>query len=194
MVDERVRITDEPDSRPMFEVITEQEARKRLRTVQLDATIEQYRQRLEAGLDAVQQGQRFHVRPPSGTALEERALKGAIKRLAKNLPFQMEVRFDRAQEGFLVRLATDQEKQLGMARGRMLTAARDARAKEQLKVAQAIMAQPVSPEGVETGENPFAEPALSAPSDRRSRRAQPARAPGAGKGEPAAPSSARRRR
>jgi hypothetical protein len=183
MADERIMTTEGKRYPPMFEVITEEEARKRLRTVRLDATLEQYRQRLEAGLEAIQQGKRFHVRPPSQDAAEERTLKAAIKRVAKGNPFNMDVRFDRATEGFIVRLATAQEQQLAIARGRMLTAARNTREKEQLKIAQSIMAQPVSPEGVETGENPFAERTIAEQAARRSRRQQQALSPGAEDGE-----------
>ena len=146
MADEPVMRPEEQGQRPMFEVITEEEARRRVRSVRLDATLEQYRQRLEAGLEAVQQGKRFHVRPPSQTAAEVKALQGAIKRVAKGNPFHMDVRFDRADEGFIVRQATAQEQQQALARGQALTVAK-AKQKEQDKIAQSIIAQPLAPEG-----------------------------------------------
>jgi hypothetical protein len=182
MADEHT-MTTERNVLPMFEIITAEEARRRVRSVRLDAALEQHRQRLEAGLEAVQQGKHFHVRLPSQGEAEERALKVAIRRVARGTPFHMDVRFDRAKEGFIVRLATDQEKQLATARGKMLTAAREAREKEQLKVAQSIMAQPVSPEGVETGEDPFAEGARAEQNARKRRRQEQALSPGAEEGE-----------
>jgi len=139
-------MTEAPVSPPMFEIIEEQEARMRVRAVRLAAALEPHRPQLEAGLAAVQQGQRFHVRPPREHAEDERALKAAIRRVATSPPFSMRVRFDPAREGFIVRLATDAEQQRAIERGNALTAARHARRHTQRRIAQSILAQPASPE------------------------------------------------
>jgi hypothetical protein len=179
MADEHVMTTEETRHPPMFEVITEAEARRRVRSVRLDATLEQYRQQLEAGLDAVQQGKRLHVRPPTQNDAAARALQVAIKRVAKGNPFHMDVRFDRATEGFIVRQATAQEQQQAVARGQALTAAK-AKQKAQDQIAQSIMAQPRAPEGEVLEGAPLVEPppGQEAPSQPKRRQREAARRTG----------------
>jgi hypothetical protein len=179
MADDHVMSTEETRHPPMFEVIAEEEARRRMRSVRLDATLEQYRQQLEAGLEAVQQGKRFHVRPPSQTPAEVKALQSAIKRVAKGNPFHMDVRFDRADEGFIVRQATAQEHQRAVARGQALTAAK-AKQKAQGTIAQAIMAPPLAPEGEGLEGAPLVEPppVQEAPSQPKRRQREAARRTG----------------
>jgi phage protein D len=131
---------------PVFEVIDEEEAERRLMSARSTDLLTRYRSDIEAGLLAVQQGKRFHVRLPSPQAADLRALQGVIQRLARQESFHLEVRFDRATEGFIVRQATSQEQQRTAERRQTFTAAQEA----QHHVAQSIMAQPDVSEDVET--------------------------------------------
>jgi hypothetical protein len=192
MADKQVMPPEETVATPLYEVLEPEEARKRLMSVRLEETL---RRPVMEALQAITQGKWVHIHPHSKA--EEKLLKAAFRKLGKGMGGTSGevrgVRFERATDGFIVRAATAQEHQLALARGKALTAARD-RQKEQLRVAQSIMAQPLAPEGAATGETPFADEAEAVPeatrSSRRSRRQEQALSPGAEEGEEAVPTEA----